>query len=788
MNRQLLMTALVVTAVFCPFLDGGGAETSTGGPSQNAPPRVIAWNDLGMHCLDPDFSVFSILPPYNTVNAHLLVGGQIRGAGAGYTLTYEAVADPNGSINRTSIGKTDFWDHEDDLFGVNLPLDVGLAGNAMPGAANVPQGMAYIGAFEWFQGEGIPMTPIDDGGVKNPYPLMKIVARDTAGNVVAETVTTVPNSRELTCNACHASGANPYARPAAGWANDADPLRDDRLNIVRLHDEKHLGDPAYAAALAAAGYDPLGLHHTAVVLQTSILCDRCHGSNALPGTGLTGISKMTAAIHDGHHDARRADGLRLDDDATRNSCFTCHPGFDTQCLRGAMGKAIAADGAYAMHCQSCHGDMEDVGDPARVGWLDEPTCQNCHSGSATVNAGQIRFTTVFDSSGNRRMPASNVFATEPDVPQTGFSLYRFSRDHGGLQCATCHGPPHAVYPTALPNDNLQSAQLQGHVGTVSECSTCHGHLEDNELLMGPHGMHPATQSWADDKHGDHAQSDLASCKACHGANLRGTELSRVQGDRSYQTEFGQKNFWRGFQVGCYDCHDGPGDDDENDNAAPTVSDVTLATPGDADLVIPLAGTDADGQPLTFRIVSQPEFRTGTVAIQGATATFLPEPGHTGSTSFTYAAHDGETWSNLGTITVTVGPPACQGVIEEYGFGSPSSGGRLCHLSAEGCPEPGGSVTVALDGALGGSWAVVVVGAVRDHFEAIPGWVLHVGGIVAVTAAIPLGGSGAGGGGFTAAVSFPPGTPAFDVTLQAFVADPGAPATWAASNGLELRIR
>ncbi len=36
-------------------------------PSLAAEWQVIGWNDLGMHCMDgTDFSVFSILPPYNT--------------------------------------------------------------------------------------------------------------------------------------------------------------------------------------------------------------------------------------------------------------------------------------------------------------------------------------------------------------------------------------------------------------------------------------------------------------------------------------------------------------------------------------------------------------------------------------------------------------------------------------------------------------------------------------------------------------------------------------------------
>ena len=33
---------------------------------------LIGWNNLGMHCMDADYSVFSILPPYNTIHAQLV--------------------------------------------------------------------------------------------------------------------------------------------------------------------------------------------------------------------------------------------------------------------------------------------------------------------------------------------------------------------------------------------------------------------------------------------------------------------------------------------------------------------------------------------------------------------------------------------------------------------------------------------------------------------------------------------------------------------------------------------
>ncbi len=47
---------------------------------------LLAWNNLGMHCMDSDYSIFSILPPYNVVNAQLI--------------------DPNGNLVRSPAGVT----------------------------------------------------------------------------------------------------------------------------------------------------------------------------------------------------------------------------------------------------------------------------------------------------------------------------------------------------------------------------------------------------------------------------------------------------------------------------------------------------------------------------------------------------------------------------------------------------------------------------------------------------------------------------------------------------------
>ncbi|MEJ2081540.1 MAG: hypothetical protein P8Y94_05055 [Acidobacteriota bacterium] len=192
--------------------------------------KLIGWNDLGMHCMDSDYQVFSILPPYNNIHAQLIdnSGRLIRDPG-GIVVTYEAVADPTGSIDSTSAGKTNFWSYVGDLFGVDLAPDQGLAGNDMPGPGNQPQPMAFDAAMSMFQAEGVPLTPYDDSGHKNFYPMFKLVARDSGGTILATTDVVLPISDEMDCSRCHASGSDSTAEPTAGWVNDPDSERDFRV-------------------------------------------------------------------------------------------------------------------------------------------------------------------------------------------------------------------------------------------------------------------------------------------------------------------------------------------------------------------------------------------------------------------------------------------------------------------------------------------------------------------------------------------------------------------------------
>jgi hypothetical protein len=200
---------------------------------------LVGWNNLGMHCMDADFSVLSLLPPYNTIHAQLIDGqGHFVTNPTGITVTYEAIADPDGSINTSSQGKTNFWQYVLPLFGAAPAVDVGLKGLAMPGSSNQPQPMSWDPTLQWFIAEGIPITPYDDNHLKNPYPMMHLVARDGSGAVLATTDIVLPVSDEMDCKSCHSSSSGPAAQPQPDWVHNINPEIDVRLNILRLHDNR----------------------------------------------------------------------------------------------------------------------------------------------------------------------------------------------------------------------------------------------------------------------------------------------------------------------------------------------------------------------------------------------------------------------------------------------------------------------------------------------------------------------------------------------------------------------
>lgn len=279
--------------------------------------------------------------------------------------------------------------------------------------------------------------------------------------------------------------------------------------------------------------------------------------------------------------------MTVEEYVLQQSCYSCHPGKRTDCLRGAMASA-------GIVCQDCHGDMLAVGDDfsgefpdshgninpdKRVPWAVEPGCQSCHVGDAVSQpADTTGFIYAADSIRLLRAYRTGDAAAVPiRAPDSRFSenrlvngdgktvdlLYRLSKGHGGVMCEGCHGSTHAIWPNANPsaNDNIASVQIQGHAGTISECSACH---DTNEVSpstqQGPHGMHLVddVRFWKE-AHKDMAKRENGrpgggTCGSCHGSDHRGTVLSRTPIERRWRVEDTDRVVAAGDPVGCDVCH------------------------------------------------------------------------------------------------------------------------------------------------------------------------------------------------------------------------------------------
>jgi hypothetical protein len=431
------------------------------------------------------------------------------------------------------------------------------------------------------------------------------------------------------------------------------------INILRLHDLKHGAnyvDTAHRPApcditVDAGNGDATCLTNIVLIQEKPVVCQVCHYTPALdlaqlgplagePGTLANGRNQLahksnSNVMHSHHGTLKGANGdplfpeiqapVQLEDGSIGNqgdrlaaleeSCYQCHPGKSTQCLRGAMFNG-------GMLCSDCHGNMEQVGndfsrdvspsnpgafqlakdfytnpDTPRVPWANEPGCGSCHTGDALDNLARpatgdvivnnkdtdgnpdgIRLRQAFridDPKATPIVPSNKRFA-EPLIPESfnGFpnpgagnpKLYRVSSGHEGVMCEGCHGATHAEWPNANPNanDNLTANQLQGHSGTIIACSTCHADgLGDYRGLGGPHGLHVVgATKFADGGHKELAEKTPDACRACHGENGEGTVLARIAADRVLECKENglfcgsskTKLFPKGKMVRCDDCH------------------------------------------------------------------------------------------------------------------------------------------------------------------------------------------------------------------------------------------
>ncbi|MGH9458343.1 MAG: Ig-like domain-containing protein [Thermoanaerobaculia bacterium] len=87
------------------------------------------------------------------------------------------------------------------------------------------------------------------------------------------------------------------------------------------------------------------------------------------------------------------------------------------------------------------------------------------------------------------------------------------------------------------------------------------------------------------------------------------------------------------------------------NTAPAAVSRNVSTPEDTPVDLTLLADDADGDSLTYALVSAPAH--GTIAIAGDLATYTPEANYHGPDAFSFRANDGTADSNEAVVYITV---------------------------------------------------------------------------------------------------------------------------------------
>jgi beta propeller repeat protein len=89
------------------------------------------------------------------------------------------------------------------------------------------------------------------------------------------------------------------------------------------------------------------------------------------------------------------------------------------------------------------------------------------------------------------------------------------------------------------------------------------------------------------------------------------------------------------------------------NTPPVAHNQSVAVTYDVPTAITLTASDADGDPLTYGILSNPSH--GTLTGAAPNLTYTPDAGYYGFDSFTFKANDGTSDSNTATVSITVNP-------------------------------------------------------------------------------------------------------------------------------------
>ena len=456
MMKKIMKKVLLTVAA---TLVSGAMSLAFAGAPAPATYKVLAWNDLGMHCACPTFEGFLLLPPFNTVRAQVLK----YGGNDPTVMSATSAATDKITINYAMVENTDANLKVDPYFAswiTNAPklfpgfAPVNATGKIMGlGGYGLYGTMGYNSNLLAFEAVGIPAYPITTGNTakdvmtdplggpkRDPYLTANVTVKNSAGATVASTSTVVPVAFGGCCS-CHLqlAAANGYpATPAGSFAV-----------LGLLHGRNSSG-------INIAQIDPDGDG-----VGGPVRCSWCHwdpamgeasapgwpaGTKLLAGATFT-LKKSTMSFSDVLHRFHNQSALVKStyDPNIATNCYKCHPGNGIQCYRG-----VHVTKASTMFCMDCHGNLtqrtstNQLAQPWKMSTL--PSCLGPSAGITSAFACHSNKITVY--------PASPAFA----------GAFINGRGHkGSMDCQACHGSPHAERPSSLAADNVGVAAANSSV-------------------------------------------------------------------------------------------------------------------------------------------------------------------------------------------------------------------------------------------------------------------------------------------------------------------------------------
>jgi hypothetical protein len=433
---------MLIAAGFLIISCGGGGDGEGGSiPATSEQYVVFAWNDLGMHCLNPTYDTAVVLPPYNVLWTQVVRRDTVPDiVTSGITVTYR-ILNNTYSYGKTAVGTSadyaQFWDNAFALFGTNLAQDYGL--NLVDAGLHNSLSGTMILDGDHYQVDGIPLTPVDDPGTWNPYQVAEITVRSSpGGEVLAQTRATVPTSDEINCgrSGCHDGTLDPF------------------LDILQKHDTANSTD---------------------LVNSAPVLCadGNCHTSPALGQAGAGPNGYLSRAVHGLH--------ASIDNPPGPAACYYCHPGAATKCMRSTAHNA--ADG----NCESCHGTLAQVASSiggGRVPWVQEPKCLDCHDGMGSEDDDAALYRNT-KGHGDIYCPAchGSPHAMLPSSQNSdGYQARQYQIKAISIgSCAVCHS-------SSRGKGSSEFQEEHGSSGRSSACNVCHTSVPSSGTANWPHSF------------------------------------------------------------------------------------------------------------------------------------------------------------------------------------------------------------------------------------------------------------------------------------------------------------